>query len=169
MTKILYDTINQKVIPYPRNDDNPIEGLSTDYLVLDVIESVPVDYDIETHTIRESKTVNIERLEYRKEWVLDAIESAPIQDWPSFSLYLFGHPAFVGYGLAAESVNPWIVPAVVERYGRVLPEGIVASNFPFYWGLFCQALSVSTDHRNEWADVALSFNLPADFVALLRG
>jgi hypothetical protein len=99
----------------------------------------------------------------------EPIEPEPYQDWPNFSLYLFGHPAFVAYGVAANSVNPWMLPAVVERYGRVLPEGLAESNFPFYWNIFCQSLGVTAEHRNEWADMAETFNLRPDFVTLLRG
>jgi hypothetical protein len=99
----------------------------------------------------------------------EPLPPALVEDWPNFSLYLFGHPAFVTYGVTANTVNPWMLPAVVERYGRVLPEGLAESNFPFYWNIFCQALSVTTEHRNEWADMADTFNLRPDFVALLRG
>jgi hypothetical protein len=169
MPKLLYSQSTDAIKSYPRNDDNPILGLDPDYLILDMVESPQPEYDPATETIREKWVVVLEYSEYRQEWIVESSPVAPFQDWPSFSLYLFSHPAFVGYGLAAESVNPWLVPAVVERYARVLPEGLVTSNFPFYWGQFCQALSVSIEHRNEWANVALGCNLPVDFVNLIRG
>jgi hypothetical protein len=30
-------------------------------------------------------------------------------------------------------------------------------------------LGVTQEHRNEWADKAVEFKLPADFVAVVRG
>jgi hypothetical protein len=169
MTKLLYSQSTATIKPYPRNDNNPILGLDPDYLVLDKIESPQPEYDPATQTIRAEWVIDIGSLEYHQEWIIEPILVAPVEDWPNFSLYLFGHPAFVAYGVTANSVNPWMLPAVVERYGRVLPEGLADSNFPFYWNIFCQALSVTTEHMNEWADVAETFNLRPDFVAVLRG
>jgi len=99
----------------------------------------------------------------------EPVEPSPVEDWPNFNLYLFANPDFVGYTFAANTINPLLNPAIVDRYGRVEKEGVAESNFPFYWNIFCQTLNVSSEHRNEWADVAETFNLRPDFVALLRG
>ena len=169
MFKLLYSQSTQQIKPYPRSDDNPILGLDLDYLVLERVESLQPEYDPATQTIRDEWVIDLESLEYRQEWIVESIPVVPVQDWPLFNLYLFSHPAFVGYGITANQANPWLPPAVVERYGLVAKDGLIESNFPFYWNLFCQMLSVSPEHRIEWADMAESFNLPTDFVSLIRG
>lgn len=99
----------------------------------------------------------------------DLIAELPPPKWTPFNFQLFSDPVFVAYGLVANSVNPYLLPALVERYGLVAKDGLFESDFPSYWQAFCAALSVTSEHRNQWADLAVSFNIPADFVETIRG
>lgn len=99
----------------------------------------------------------------------EPVEEPITPDWTPFNFQLFNNPAFVGYGLAANSVNPFLLPALVERYGLVAKDGLFESGFPAYWQAFCDALGVSVEHRTQWANLAVSFNLPVDFINVIRG
>lgn len=94
---------------------------------------------------------------------------APPPNWPGFNFYLFSNPEFITYGLAIQSANPYLVPAVIERYGQVAKIGLQESDFASYWNYFCQLGQVMPEHREVWADTAEAFDLPAEFVAVVRG
>lgn len=95
-------------------------------------------------------------------------ERAPV-NWPGFNFWLFTNQSFISYGLAANSVNPYLVPAIIERYGQIAKAGLIESGFPDYWNNFCQSLGVSQEHRDEWAIAAEDSNLPSDFITVIRG
>jgi hypothetical protein len=99
----------------------------------------------------------------------EPVEEIPPPQWENFNFYLLTHPSFVAYGLGVSSANPFLVPGIVERYGKVADVGVSGSGFGAYWNYFCQALEVTTEHRNEWANQAQEFNLPVDFVSVIRG
>jgi hypothetical protein len=96
-------------------------------------------------------------------------EPIPVPNWPGFNFYLFSNPEFITYGLAIQSANPYLVPAVIERYGQVAKVGLQESDFASYWNYFCQLGQVLEINRGIWADTAEAFDLPAEFVAVVRG
>lgn len=96
------------------------------------------------------------------------VELPPAQ-WTAFNFALFTDADFVNYGKTANQVNPFFVPALVERYGRIVLDGLQESNFAAYWQSFCLAFDVSAEHRNEWATLAKRFDLPEDFISVIRG
>lgn len=93
----------------------------------------------------------------------------PTPQWTAFNFALFTDVDFVNYGKIANNANPFFVPALVERYGMVAKEGLNESGFPAYWQAFCLNFNVSAEHRNEWATLAESFDLPIDFINIIRG
>lgn len=92
----------------------------------------------------------------------------PAPDWEGFNFALFSDADFISYGLAAQSVNPYLVPALTERYGKIAELGLAGSGFSAYWDSFCSSLSVTTAHREGWAVLAEANDLPADLVSVIR-
>lgn len=91
-----------------------------------------------------------------------------VPNWDAFNLYLFSDPQFILYGIATQSLNPYLVPALVERYGKVAELGLAGSAFATYWGAFCATAAVTSGDKELWADAAEINNLPAEFVSLIR-
>jgi hypothetical protein len=86
MNKILYHQPTQQVVPYPRNDDQPVAGLSSDYLLLERVETTPPTYDPETEIITPNWVVDLDALEYRQEWTVTSKPSPePVPNWDGFN------------------------------------------------------------------------------------
>jgi hypothetical protein len=125
---------------------------------------------VEEYEDRESFLIRLDELgvEYGEgDYVAEEVILVP--NWDSFNFTLFTDPAFIAYGLGAQGVNPYLVPALVERYGQIAKLGLQGSGFANYFIAFCNSLQVSLEHRGTWANLAGSFNLPGDFVQLIRG
>lgn len=90
-------------------------------------------------------------------------------DWEGFNFSLFTDPDFVQYGILAQSVNPYLVPSIIERYSRISDVGLEQSRFADYWESFCSSLSVTPEHREQWAQLAEENSLPPDLVDVIRG
>jgi hypothetical protein len=59
------------------------------------------------------------------------------------------------------------IPALITQYSKVAEYG--ASQFKPYFYLFCSLTQVAVEHRQEWAIAAEGFNLPIEFLEVLRG
>jgi hypothetical protein len=167
--KLLYNTETNQRLPYTRLDNEPIDGLEPPLVTLTRVDTEPPEYDAETQQLTSEYVVDLDTFEDKQVWsVVDLPEPELVPNWPGFNFWLFTNQSFVAYGLAANSVNPYLVPAIIERYGRVAKEGLAESGFAGYWNNFCGALQVSQEHRDEWAGKAVEFGLPSDFVDVVR-
>jgi hypothetical protein len=90
-------------------------------------------------------------------------------NWKSFNFALFTDPDFVQCGISAQAVNPYLIPSIIERYGQITKLGLTESGFADYWNVFCASLSITVEHREQWAQLAEAHHLPAEFVAVIRG
>ncbi len=168
MPKILYSESTSQLSPYPRNDDNQIIGLDSDYLMLTQIESLPPNYDIETQTIVDDWEVDLEALEYRQVWTvinLPVIDNPP--NWDGFNLAFSTLPSLLQAELIANQNHPSIVGKKDLAYSMISDHGV--ATFGLIFPLFCQAGGVDNDTRTEWALMAQSFNMPTDFISVIRG
>ena len=78
-TLALWDSIDQKILSYPRADDQPVVNLDPRYLVLRIVKEARPD-DVEGFTVRQRLTVDLEALEWRHGWELIELPSpAPPQ------------------------------------------------------------------------------------------
>jgi hypothetical protein len=82
MNLALWDTIDQRILSYPRADDQPVVNLDPRYLVLKIIKEERPD-DVEGFTVRQRLTVDLDALEWRHGW--DLIElPAPAPPQPDY-------------------------------------------------------------------------------------
>jgi hypothetical protein len=88
-------------------------------------------------------------------------------NYPGFNLYMLTNAANAAYKVAVNQVNPDLVAAVALAYNNIVDRGI--GDFVQIFPVFCVAAQVTTQHREEWAAAAESFNLPQDFVEVIRG
>jgi len=165
MIKILYFQPTQQIYPYPRNDDLPIVGLSPEYLELAEVFIDPPSYNPQTQSVVSSWEVDVSALEYRQAWTI--IDNPPVPDWDGFNLTFTLLPSLLQAEVTANQNHPSITGKKDDAYAMIDTHGVGA--FGLIFPLFCQAGQVSTETRIEWATLAESFNMPQDFIDIIRG
>jgi hypothetical protein len=97
----------------------------------------------------------------------EPIAPAPYQDWPAFNYAMSINTKMIEYEIVANQRHPSIVAKKDLAYSIISDKGL--DNFAIVYPLFCQIAEVKQEDKSYWADVAQSFNLPTDFVSLIRG
>jgi hypothetical protein len=169
MSKILYHQPTNQIVSYNRLDNELPVGLDYSvYLVLDQISTDPPGYDEETQIVTSSWVIDVENLEYRQEWIVsDKPEPEPVPNWDGFNAAMLTNVEFNTYYGAGLTTAPAVTTSIPTALAQVSTNGINA--FALTFNGFCQAVSVTSTHRGEWADLAETLNLPADFAAVVRG
>lgn len=163
--KILYSQSTGATLRYPRTDDAPIVGLDSDYLVLTQIQTSPPSHDPETQTVSSQYVVDTEVLEYRQEWAITEIPPRP--QWDSFNVYMLSDATFKTYRDTVRTVDGDLNAALFNAYGVVASNGV--SVFSNVWAVWSQVSGITTQDKQAIADVAESYNLPAEFVSVIVG
>jgi len=92
----------------------------------------------------------------------------PVPNWDGFNAVLIQDPAYhEAVGKVRASPRPGLDTPVVVALSQVSTNGV--ASFALAFPPFCYFGEVSTEQRNTWADLAQSFNLPGDFVNIVRG
>lgn len=95
-------------------------------------------------------------------------EQTNIPMWESFNLQLMADENFLNYVRSANQYNPFLLIGIGDSYSKVAEQGIISSGFQTYWLIFYQFAQPSQEHKEAWATMAQSNNLPADFIALIQ-
>lgn len=56
--RLLYNTLTERLQPYPRNDDEDVVGLSPEYLIMQVVNAAKPVFDETTEVLVPAQTVN---------------------------------------------------------------------------------------------------------------
>lgn len=88
-------------------------------------------------------------------------------DWDSFNAYILSDAAFNQTMGSVMQNAPAVAVAIPAALSQVAANGVTA--FALAFNAFCTVGQVTTQQRETWADIAESFNLPSDFVAVVRG
>lgn len=91
----------------------------------------------------------------------------PTPDWDSFNAYMLSDAMFKGYRDTVRSVDGDLNGALFDAYGLVTTNGVSA--FSLVWGLWVSISGITVADKEIIATTAEGFNLPADFVAVIRG
>lgn len=67
---VLFDSETDKVLDYPRADEQPVQQLDPRYQVLRIVREDRPEYDEATHYVRETRTVDLASGEWRWGWEL---------------------------------------------------------------------------------------------------
>ena len=81
-TLALWDSIDQKILSYPRADDEPVVNLDPRYLVLRIVKEAQPDTP-EGFAVRQRMTVDLDALEWRHGWELIELP-APAPPQPDY-------------------------------------------------------------------------------------
>jgi hypothetical protein len=168
MSKILYHQPTNQIVAYNRLDSDLPVGLDDVYLVLDQITTNLPEYDEKTQIATPSWVIDVENLQYRQEWIVsDKPEPEPVPNWDGFNAAILSSVEFNTYYGTGLQAAPAITTSIPTALAQVSTNGINA--FALTFNGFCQAVSVTPQHRGEWADMAVTFNLPENFVSIVRG
>lgn len=138
-----------------------------DFDAAEVITDEQPKYDPELEAIEPLPPKKI-----KKQWVVrwhkrrltkEEIKVRKPADWTGFREALLADEEFnIYYGMGLKEI-----PALTSNLLADL--GPINDVFSARFEKFCQAVEVNADRRLEWAELADSFNLPVDFVNLIRG
>ena len=167
-TLALWDTIDQRILGYPRADDQPVVNLDARYLVLRIVKEDRPDAP-EGFTVRQVFTVDLSAREWRHGWeLIELPEPAPTPDWGTFKRALLGHPEInplLNSGLAGHPAAALSLPATLLN---VSGGGDVA-DFRSAWLTLRRLGLVSAELLQEVRALAIASNLPEAFVEALGG
>ena len=97
-----------------------------------------------------------------------AEEVVIVPDWDGFNAYMLSDPTFKGYRDTVRSADGDLNGALFDAYGLVATNGVAA--FSLVWGgIWVPVSGITVADREVIAGVAEGFNLPAEFVAVIRG
>ena len=68
--KLIYDTINETLLPWPRIDDEPVVGLEPHLLEMTVVQEDEPSYDPETQVLSQSDVVDVEAQTVTRTWTV---------------------------------------------------------------------------------------------------
>ena len=88
-------------------------------------------------------------------------------NWDGFNAAILSDTVFNQTTGAVFAQAPSVAIALPSALSQVSTNGVAAFNLVFT--NFCLIGQVSAQQRNTWADTAESFNLPSEFVAVVRG
>ena len=84
MTKALWDLIDEKLVPYPRHDDEPVVGLDTErYAVVTVVRKPQPTYDPLTDYLVPTEALDLNALTYTYDWTVEPLPP-PGPDYQGF-------------------------------------------------------------------------------------
>jgi hypothetical protein len=164
----LYDTLTTEIRRYPRHDDDPVEGLDPRYLVLRVVRE-PAPEPGENQRVSETRTVDLEALEWRWGWsVVDLPPPPPPADWRTFKRTLLTHPAInmlLGGGMTTAPAAAISLPATLLAASG----GGDVDDFRGAWVALRRNGLVSAELLQEVRMLAIGLHLPEAFIAALGG
>jgi len=73
-TKALWDLVNNRLVQYPRYDDEPVVGLDTNrYVVLNVVRNPQPAYDSLTDYLVPTEALDLDALTYTYDWLAEPL------------------------------------------------------------------------------------------------
>lgn len=105
--------------------------------------------------------------EYAEELEPTEVIELVAPNYPAFNVYMLTNSANIAYEVSLNSINPKLSQAVTLAYNNIVDRGL--EDFAQIFPIFCSTANVSQSHREEWALAAVSYNLPQQFVSILRG
>lgn len=73
-TKALWDLVDEKLVPYPRYDDEPVAGLDTErYAALSLVREPEPEYDPLIERVVATSALDLEALTYTYGWTIEPL------------------------------------------------------------------------------------------------
>lgn len=92
----------------------------------------------------------------------------PVPDWDGFNAYMLSDHMFKSYRDTVRTADGELNSALFDAYALVATNGVAA--FSLVWGgIWVPVSGITVADRENIATTAEGFNLPADFVTVIRG
>ena len=166
---VLFDSETDKVLDYPRADEQPVQQLDPRYQVLRIVRDDPPEYDEATHYLRETRTVDPSSGEWRWGWeLLERPVPPPAADWGRFKNAVMSNPQV---NLALSGGLGQVPAAAISLPATVLASaaGGDVRDFRSAWLSLRRAGLISVELLSEVRLLAVECHLPEVFVAALGG
>lgn len=164
MNKLLYSQSTQQRYGFNRlNNEDPAE-LDPDILVLTRVEADPPEIT-ENQSLTFTYVVDVDSLEDRQVWTVT--NNPPAPNWDGFNEAILSNVEFNMTTGAVLQLAPSLALALPAALSQVATNGVTA--FGLVFNPFCTVGQVSSEQRGIWADLAVTYNLPGDFVGVVRG
>jgi hypothetical protein len=175
MTRLLLDLSTNQLLPYPRQDNEPVAGLDRDAAyVVEIAQEPEPEYDASTHYLQPLEPVvcitdpdgDDVNGSATYGWELVAIpEPVPTPDWPTFKGAALSHPALKAAILSAWPKEPQAAMALSATLLQA--EQGATADFRGCWRAVCAAAPVAPATVAELVELAEKCQLPPEFVAAL--
>lgn len=106
-----------------------------------------------------------EELEVIPDPVPEIIPPAP--NWDGFNAAMLANTEFNQITGVVLGIVPTVALGMPAALAQVSTNGVTA--FALVFNAFCQIGNVSISQREDWANIAEGFNLPIEFVSVVRG
>jgi hypothetical protein len=194
MTRLLLDRATNQLLPYPRQDSEPVVGLDrAQFFVLEVVEhEQPTDYDTSIHAVHSRPPIiEITNLDSDRDvngtvtygWELREVSAlAPPPNWSAFQAELLQSAAFAAARIKARQIlESELLTAEGERLQRLLRAstalsaidaavlGAASDQAPFIaaWLNLRRAGLVSPEVASGMAQIATTYHLSAELIRAL--
>lgn len=97
----------------------------------------------------------------------EPVPEPPQPKWNDFNVYMLTDPDFTTHRATARAIDPELTSALFVAYGKVAEGGF--STFEAIWNQWVTISGVTSEGKNSIATVAEGFDLPEDFINILRG
>lgn len=166
--------INNVVIDYPYNpqDDYPLTSFPVgesypDFNCYWVESTVPNNPNLALYDAAETTPV-LNNGRWEQAWTfVEKPQLLPLPKWDDFNLAFLTLPSLLQAEIIANQNHPSIVGKKDLAYSMINQHGV--ATFAMIFPLFCQFGDVQPETRIEWVELAESFNMPDDFVSIIRG
>ena len=91
----------------------------------------------------------------------------PVPNWDGFNAAMLSNTEFNQITGVVLSLAPTVALGIPAALAQVSTNGVTA--FGLVFNAFCQIGDVSSEQRGIWANIAESFNLPIEFIGVVRG
>ena len=176
MTRLLLDRSTNQLLPYPRQDNEPVAGLDRNAAyVVEVIRDAEPEYDPATHYLQPLEPVfsitdpdgdDVNGLATYG-WELLAIpEPVPVPDWGRFKRIAMANDSLNSILAGAYGVAPVAAGALAPALLQA--ETGATSDFAAAWAAIVRTVAVPPEVVAGFVGVATACHLPAEFVAALQ-
>lgn len=93
--KALYDTNTQKLLPWPRIDDEPVVGLAAHLLEVEVVQEPQPEYDTATQRLEKTEAIDAQARTVTRGWIVVQVPAPTMTAEEAVSQY------FSAYQIAA--------------------------------------------------------------------
>lgn len=93
--------------------------------------------------------------------------TTPAPDWDGFNAAMLSNTEFNQITGVVLGLAPTVALGIPAALAQVSTNGVTA--FALVFNAFCQIGNVSISQREAWANIAESFNLPIEFIGVVRG